>query len=32
MNDKELEELVMRWTGYFAVLLAIVAIVAFSGQ
>ena len=32
MSDREKEEAVMRWTGYFAVILAIVAIVAFSGQ
>lgn len=32
MSDKEKEEAVMKWTGYFAVLLAIAAAVAFSGQ
>lgn len=32
MNDKELEELVLRWTGYVALLLTILAAVAFAGQ
>lgn len=32
MSDREKEEIVMKWTGYLAVLLAIAAAVAFSGQ
>lgn len=32
MSDREKEEIVLRWTGYFAVALAIAAAVAFSGQ